>query len=66
MRDGEPVVRVQVPVHLAEDGRVSDGALNGQTFFLIARRADEINQGEALAIRVAVDERFVGQDGRSL
>ncbi len=64
VREREVVVRVQLPVDLAEDGGVADGALDGQTLLLIARRAEEAEEREALAVGVRVDERLVGQDGR--
>src|SRR5205085_7307496 len=48
----------------AEDGGVADGALDGQPLLLIARGLDEVDEREALAVGVRVDERLVGRDGR--
>src|SRR5205085_3019042 len=48
----------------AEDGGVADGALDGQPLVLIARRLEEVDERDALAVGVRVDERLVGCDGR--
>src|SRR5205085_9763561 len=64
VREREPVVLRQVPVHLAEEGGVAYGALDGLPLVLAARRLEEADEREALAVGVRVDERLAGRDGR--
>jgi hypothetical protein len=64
VREREVVVLVQLKVELAEDGGVADGALDGQPLLLRARRAEEAEEREPLAVGVAVNQRLVGRNRR--
>ena len=54
----------QVPVQLAEQRVVVDRVIDRLPFVLAAVRAEEVQQGEALTVGAAVDQRFVGADRR--
>ncbi len=53
---------LKIEVDFREERLVVDLVLDRQSFFLIARRAEEIDQSEPLAIVVAVDQCFVRED----
>src|SRR5262249_27107554 len=57
----EIVVGIHGPIVLAEDGGVANGMLDRQSFLLVLRGPEEVEQGEALAIEVAADQSGVGR-----
>jgi hypothetical protein len=57
------MVRSQVNVNFAKQSVVANGPVDRQTFFLTAAVVEEVNQRQALAVEVAVDQTFVGTDG---
>src|SRR5688572_17410127 len=66
MRKGEAVVLGEIHINLAQQSVVADTMTYRKSFLLIASCPHEINQSEALAVSVAVNECFVRQDRRAL
>src|SRR5947199_318568 len=62
VRDGQLVHRGEVPINLCEKRIVVDLMENGQSLIRISGCLDEVNKGEPLAIRAAVNQRLVSQD----
>ena len=64
VREREVIRGRQLQINLAEYGGVANGPLDWKPLLLTARRAEEREQREPLAVEVRVDERLVGDDGR--
>ena len=60
---GQIVVGSDQPIELGERGGSVHRPLHGKPFLLIARAAEEPQQRQPLAVRVAVDQRLVLRDG---
>src|SRR5262249_39235470 len=60
IRNSQLVRGPHVPVKLGQRSAVPDGVLNRQTLVLVAVRFEEVNQCKPLAVRAAVNQRFIG------